>query len=66
MKMVDLFEDIKDGVKLLYLLEILTGETLVRLEFFLQFLDTVIAIHVYCPMKQLLLTVRMSRSNLNV
>lgn len=28
--MVDLFDDIKDGVKLLYLLEALTGETLVR------------------------------------
>lgn len=33
MQMNDLFEDIKDGVKLLYLLEILTGETLVRINF---------------------------------
>jgi len=30
MKMVDLFQDIKDGVCLLSLLEVLSGETLVN------------------------------------
>jgi len=34
MRMMDLFEDIKDGVHLLSLLEVLSGETLVTLHYY--------------------------------